>query len=226
MRSTSPCGAPSPVCSLRITRPRARRCSSPPTAPAPGWPSGPAPPFRPGPSLGCSPNMSSSASVLMARALCPPFAVGGAVVQLAVDGAAQSSRFPSAAKATLYAQSCSAATVVGAWWTEGPVPCLLARTRPGRPPGLEPRRLLATRRSTRRLALSVERVTAPSVAAAIPRVIAPVIASSASPTTLARQGLWRRLRVTLWRPLRSWRELVWCGSAGRVPSPPRRGGAG
>ncbi len=47
---------------------------------------------------------------------------------LAVDGAARSSRFPSAVEAALYGHSCSAPTVVGSWWHEGPVPCLLAHT--------------------------------------------------------------------------------------------------
>ena len=58
----------------------------------------------------------------------PPVASGATSLQLAVDGAARSSRFPSAVEAALYGHSCSASTVVGSWWLEGPVPCLLART--------------------------------------------------------------------------------------------------
>ena len=58
----------------------------------------------------------------------PPLSVGGAQLALAVDGAARSSRFPSAAEAALYSHSCTAATVVGTWWMDGPVPCLVAHT--------------------------------------------------------------------------------------------------
>jgi hypothetical protein len=58
----------------------------------------------------------------------PPAAVGPRAWHLAVDGAARSSRFPSAVEAALYEHSCSAATVSGSWWHEGPVPCLLAYT--------------------------------------------------------------------------------------------------
>ena len=58
----------------------------------------------------------------------PPAAGAAAALQLAVDGAARSSRFPSAAEAALYSHSCTAATVVGTWWMDGPVPCLVAHT--------------------------------------------------------------------------------------------------
>jgi hypothetical protein len=58
----------------------------------------------------------------------PPAAAGPRAWHLAVDGAARSSRFPSAVEAALYEHSCSAATVSGSWWHEGPVPCLLAYT--------------------------------------------------------------------------------------------------
>jgi hypothetical protein len=58
----------------------------------------------------------------------PPVALGATLLQLAVDGAARSSRFPSAVEAVLYGHSYSAPTVVGFWWHEGPVPCLLAHT--------------------------------------------------------------------------------------------------
>ena len=58
----------------------------------------------------------------------PPLSVGGARLALVVDGAARSSRFPSAAEAALYSHSCMAATVVGTWWMDGPVPCLVAHT--------------------------------------------------------------------------------------------------
>ena len=45
-----------------------------------------------------------------------------------MDGEARSSRFPSEAEAALYGHSCANPTVRGTWWTEGPVPCLMART--------------------------------------------------------------------------------------------------
>jgi hypothetical protein len=54
----------------------------------------------------------------------PPAASGPRAWRLAVDGAARSSRFPSAVEE----HSCAAATVSGSWWHEGPVPCLLAHT--------------------------------------------------------------------------------------------------
>ncbi len=43
----------------------------------------------------------------------PPVASGATLLQLAVDGAARSSRFPSAVEAALYGHSCSAPTMVG-----------------------------------------------------------------------------------------------------------------
>lgn len=58
----------------------------------------------------------------------PPAAGAAAALQLAVDGAARSSRFPSAVEAALYGHSCSAPTVAGSWWHDGLVPCLLAHT--------------------------------------------------------------------------------------------------
>jgi hypothetical protein len=65
----------------------------------------------------------------------PPGAAGLGALPLAVDGAARSSRFPSAVEAALYEHSCATATVTGSWWFEGPVPCLIAHTsrdlRPG-----------------------------------------------------------------------------------------------
>jgi hypothetical protein len=56
----------------------------------------------------------------------PPGAAVPGALHLAVDGAARSSRFPSAAEAALYGHSCTTATVVGSWWFDGPVPCLVA----------------------------------------------------------------------------------------------------
>ena len=58
----------------------------------------------------------------------PPGPAGSGVRRLAVDGAARSSRFPSAVVAAIYGHSCAAATVTGSWWFDGPVPCLLAHT--------------------------------------------------------------------------------------------------
>ena len=58
----------------------------------------------------------------------PIFQAHGADLRLVVDGEARSSRFPSAVEAALYGHSCTAPTVHGSWWMEGPVPCLTART--------------------------------------------------------------------------------------------------
>jgi hypothetical protein len=58
----------------------------------------------------------------------PPAAAAAAAWRLAVDGAARSSRFPSAVVAALYSHPCSEATVTGSCWHDGPVPCLLAHT--------------------------------------------------------------------------------------------------
>ena len=56
----------------------------------------------------------------------PPGRAGPRGRGLAVDGAARSSRFPSAVEAAIYDHSCAAATLTGSWWFDGPVPCLLA----------------------------------------------------------------------------------------------------
>jgi hypothetical protein len=58
----------------------------------------------------------------------PPGRAGPGGRGLAVDGAARSSRFPSAVEAALYGHSCANATLTGSWWFDGPVPCLLAHT--------------------------------------------------------------------------------------------------
>ena len=52
-----------------------------------------------------------------------------------VDGAARASRFPSAAGAEIYAHACADATVVVEWWTDGLLPCLVARAARTRDPG-------------------------------------------------------------------------------------------
>ncbi len=59
----------------------------------------------------------------------PVFRVGGVEVCCLVDGASRAARRPSAAEAVLYQHTCDddVATLVGDWWLDGPVPCLLAR---------------------------------------------------------------------------------------------------
>jgi hypothetical protein len=58
----------------------------------------------------------------------PSFNVHGVELRLVVDGTARASRYPSAAEAALYGHACTDPTVLGTWWMDGPVPCLVART--------------------------------------------------------------------------------------------------
>lgn len=58
----------------------------------------------------------------------PIFQAHGVDLRAAVDGAAQSARFPSGVAAALYEHTCTDASVTGDWWLGGPVPCLVART--------------------------------------------------------------------------------------------------
>jgi hypothetical protein len=57
----------------------------------------------------------------------PPVIVQGMEADFTVNGAARATRFPSAAGAELYAHACAGATVVAEWWTDGLLPCLVAR---------------------------------------------------------------------------------------------------
>ena len=57
----------------------------------------------------------------------PPVIVQGMEADFTVNGAARATRFPSAAGAELYAHACAGATVMAEWWTDGLLPCLVAR---------------------------------------------------------------------------------------------------
>ena len=63
----------------------------------------------------------------------PPFFTHGVDIQLSVDGAAQSARYPTSTQAALIRHSCSDPTVAGEWWHGGVAggfhpPVLIART--------------------------------------------------------------------------------------------------
>ena len=59
----------------------------------------------------------------------PSFRVNGCEVRCYVDGSSRAARRPTGAEAVLYRHVCDDddATVVGDWWLDGPVPCLVAR---------------------------------------------------------------------------------------------------